>query len=187
MPGTSGRPRALRPTALIAAGAGLAVVLALAALGVTLAHNSEPARGPAGDNRPLWGMAGPYRSRSLFGLRHQGVQVVLAELDWSRAEPRQGVFDHAYLAKIRAELATDRANGLQVVLNYGLHDPPRWLLRKPDALFVDQTGTPYTEQPLANLIFATNLRRYAERYTAEVFRELGQDFLPDFKESVART
>lgn len=159
------------------AGAGVAIVLALVALGVTLARTPEPSRGPAGDNRPLWGMAGPYRGRSLFRLRRQGVHVVLAELDWSRAEPRQGVFDQAYLAQVRAELATDRANGLQVVLNYGLHDPPRWLLRKPDALFVDQTGTPYTEQPLANLIFATELRRYAERYTAEVFRELGRNFL----------
>jgi hypothetical protein len=162
---------------LIAVAAGAAVVVALVALGATLARTTEPPRGRAAAGAPLWGIAGPYGSTSLARLHRQGVRVTLLELDWSRAEPREGVFDQAYLAQIRAQLATQRANGMQVVLNYGLHDPPAWLLRKPNALFVDQDGTPYTQQPLANLVFATELRPYAERYTAEVFRVLGQDFL----------
>jgi Beta-galactosidase len=162
--------------AVLAAVVAIAVGVALLVLDGTDARQGRPPSGHGTDTSPIWGMAGPYRARSIAAFRRRGGRITLVEIDWSRAEPREGVFDGDYLRGVEDEIAEHRANGFQIVLNYGLHDAPGWLLRKPNARLVNQAGAPYTERPLPNLIFARELRRYAERYTAALFRRIGTNF-----------
>jgi hypothetical protein len=108
-------------------------------------------------------------------LSRRGIRMVLLELSWARAEPARGRFDATYFGAARRQLAAWRAQGLQVALNYGLHEAPAWLLRQPNAGFVDQNGYAWTGRQ-ANLVWAKELRPDAERYTARVFAELGTGF-----------
>jgi hypothetical protein len=101
----------------------------------------------------------------------------MVEMSWARAEPSEGTFDSAYLDAVRGQISALRAAGLKVVLNYGLHHAPTWLLAKPNARFVNQAGQTYTGSDEANLIFATALRSHAEAYTTKVFSTLGTDFV----------
>jgi hypothetical protein len=125
---------------------------------------------------PAWGMAGAYTGVDMDDLRRRGVQVVLLELSWAEAEPAKGRFDEAYLRAARRQHEAWRAKRFEVVLNYGLHHAPGWLLRKPNARFMDQNGDVYTAGDQANLVWATEYRRDAERYVAKVFAELGTRF-----------
>ncbi|MFL5955295.1 MAG: beta-galactosidase [Gaiellaceae bacterium] len=97
-------------------------------------------------------------------------------MSWARAEPQEGVWDESYFQSLRDQINTMRALGFRVVLNYGLHHAPAWLLAKQDARFVDQYGDIYTASDEANLVFARTLRPYGQAYTSKVFTELGTDF-----------
>jgi Beta-galactosidase len=130
---------------------------------------------PAADG-PTWGMAGAYTGIDMADLRRRGARLVLLELAWSKAEPARGRFDSAYFAEARRQLSDWRGQGFQVALNYGLHEAPAWLLDRPNARFVDQHGDPWTAGDQANLVWATEYRGVAERYTAKVFAELGTGF-----------
>lgn len=135
---------------------------------------TAPPPAPAGPT--AWGMMGGYTGINLADLYRRGVRVVMVEMNWSTAEPSEGAFDGAYFQRKRVEIASYRAAGFSVVLNYGLHNAPGWLLSKQNARFVNQHGTVYTGSPEPNLVFAIHLRSYGERYTARVFKELGTDF-----------
>ena len=125
---------------------------------------------------PLWGMAGGYAGIDLKDLASRGVRLTLVEIDWWRAEPKEGKWNKAYLNTIRAEIAGHRALGFEVILNYGMHAAPRWLLEKPNARFINQHGAPFMGGDEPNLVWATELRPLAERYSARVFTELGTNF-----------
>jgi hypothetical protein len=130
---------------------------------------ADPARDPA------WGLAGPYTGVDPADLRRRGIRLVLLELSWARAEPDPGRFDRTYLAAARRQLGAWRSQGLQVALNYGLHEAPAWLLARPNARFVNQDGDAWSGDQ-ANLVWAKEYRRDAERYTARVFAELVTGF-----------
>jgi glycosyl hydrolase family 42 (putative beta-galactosidase) len=149
------------------------VVLALLCALLAAAGCRAEARPAAG---PLWGLVGPYDQVNLAELRQQGVEVVLLEMSWAAAQPRERYFDERYLAVVRAQRDHFHAAGLKIVLNFGLHHAPDWVLARPDALFTDQNGTRYLKDDVADLVFATQLRPLAEAYTQKVFAELGTDF-----------
>jgi glycosyl hydrolase family 42 (putative beta-galactosidase) len=123
-----------------------------------------------------WGLAGDYTPQDLGALSNRGLRLGLVEMAWSSAQPQEGAWSETYFASIRSRIAALRRNGFHVVLNFGLQEAPTWLLAKPDARFVNQQGTVFSGDAVANLVFALNLRGYAESYTAKVFRELGTAF-----------
>ena len=50
-------------------------------------------------------------------------------MSWRSVEPRQGVFNSAYVAAVRARYAAFRAAGLRVVVDLGVQYPPSWVFR----------------------------------------------------------
>lgn len=125
--------------------------------------------------RRLWGMLPGWAGCTKTALKAAGVQAVVVELNWARAQPSQNTYDFAYLDAKRNEIASWRLLGFEVILNYGLHHAPAWVMSSPLAKFVDQNGTVYAgDEP--NLIHGTGLRPLAEAYTGMVFGHLGIDF-----------
>jgi Beta-galactosidase len=100
----------------------------------------------------------------------RGVTVAMMELSWADYEPSEGAFDAGYAAGLRRRLAALRGENMQVTLGLGLHNPPAWVLGLPDSRFIDQRGHPSAEP---NLVFNQTLRGKAERYLAQVDRDLG--------------
>lgn len=163
-------------------GAALAIVTAAA---VVTAGSVGAAADPSGPSAraladvpaaPALGMMGPYDESRLGELRAAGVRETLVEMAWESAEPSEGVLDTRYLDGIAHQVRVLRDAGFAVALNTGLDRAPQWLLAKPGARFVDQTGRVFTEHPNANLVFGAALRPHAERYLAAVFDRLGTDF-----------
>jgi hypothetical protein len=146
-------------------------------LAAAVAGQARSATESAATDGPLWGMAGGYRDDDYRLLASRGVDVVLVEMRWAEAEPAQGRWDEAYFGSVRRNIRLARSAGRGIVLNFGLHEAPDWLLAKPGARFVDQSGRVYRGDGAANLVFAGGLRAYANRYVGRVFRELGRDFL----------
>src|SRR6266536_2737442 len=97
-------------------------LLALLCILLTAA-GCQPGARPAGG--PLWGLIGPYDQVNLSELHQQGVDVVLLEMSWAAAEPREHYYDERYLSAVRAQRDRFRAAGLKIVLNFGLHHAPR--------------------------------------------------------------
>jgi hypothetical protein len=102
----------------------------------------------------------------------RGVRAVLVEIDWSSVERSEGAIDAGYLQNTANTIKSWQAKGYKVVLNYGIHHAPEWLLAKPGARFVNQLGHTYTASDQANLVWNTGLRPYAERYTQRVFEAI---------------
>lgn len=146
------------------------VALGLLRLLMTAACTASPAA-----TGPTWGLVGGYGGIDMGNLRQRGVQAVLVEMSWAQAEPTPGAFDNDYLDEIARTVSGYRALGFQVVaLNYGLDTAPDWLLSKPDARNANQFGEAYTQELLADRVFATDLRGYAEKYTTVVLKLLGK-------------
>lgn len=59
----------------------------------------------------------PLRRADFAGIGRLGMNVVRLLVHWSALEPRRGVFDTAYLARIRRAVAWARARGIYVVLD----------------------------------------------------------------------
>src|SRR2546423_15025651 len=102
-------------------------------------------------------MAGGYTSSQLSSLSARGFRLGLVEMSWARAEPQDGMWDESYFQSVRDQISAMRILGFRIVLNFGMHHAPAWLLAKPNARFVDQYGAPYTASDEANLVFARAL------------------------------
>ena len=64
--------------------------------------------------------------------------VRMAEFAWAELEPREGVYDFAWLDRA---IALAKARGIRVVLGTPTAAPPAWLTTKyPDVLAIDSTG-----------------------------------------------
>jgi hypothetical protein len=122
------------------------------------------------------GLAGPYSESALSAARAAGVTELLVEVEWRRAEPVPGQFDNEYLDSVSREIADLRSRGFRTALNMGIHDAPDWLLERPGARYVDQSGSVYTDRPVPDLVFATQYRPLAESYAVRLLRRLGTDF-----------
>jgi hypothetical protein len=104
----------------------------------------------------------------------RGVKVAMMELSWAAYEPVEGQFNAMYAQEMRDRLAVLRGAGMQVTLGLGMHFAPAWLFGYPDSKFVNQRGQFSAE---LNLVFNQALRAKAERYLAQVDRDLGlEDF-----------
>jgi hypothetical protein len=158
-------------------------VLAVAAVGSGTAASwpdrlsaaaPPPAAAPAAP-AATWGVAGPLPETTL-GLPDAGVAATILELAWRDAEAAPGVWNETYFVALRAQLASLRAAGIEVVLNTGMHEPPAWALAQPGARYVDQAGRASGDQAGLNLVWNQALRPQAAGYLAKVFQELGTGF-----------
>ncbi|GGL91447.1 hypothetical protein [Nakamurella endophytica] len=98
-----------------------------------------------------------------------GVKVAMLELNWSKYEPRPGVFDTQYEKIMRSKLTSLQAAGMRVTLGLGLHYTPSWIFSVPNSRFVDQYGRQSKE---ANLVFNQQVRGYANLYLARIGKAL---------------
>jgi hypothetical protein len=154
----------------------VSVLVAATAACVALAEPATSAKQRT-TPQPLWGIAGGYQDGDYAALAARGVDVVLLELRWAEAEPVEGRWNEPYFESVRRNIRLARSAGRRIVLNFGLHEAPDWLLARPGARFVDQHGRVFEGDRAANLVFATGLRPYAERYVKHVFAKLGRKFL----------
>lgn len=138
-----------------------------------LSYSSPPSRAAV---EPVWGMFGGYQGIDTADLYKRGVRLAVIEMEWAEAEPAEGSFSSSYFSRQRDLARSLRAQGYKVVLNFGMHHAPDWLLSRPNARFVNQHGRTYTDSNEPNLVWETGLRPAGERYTARVFQELGTDF-----------
>ena len=101
-------------------------------------------------------------------MKETGVKLVrLAEFAWCRLEPREGVFDFAWLDEAIELFA---ARGIEVVLCTPTSCPPMWLYEKhPDIVHVEKDGTP-TNLGIRSHRCVTNptFLRYADRIIMEM-------------------
>jgi hypothetical protein len=157
----------------------LLVLLLLSASGAEGATTQASRRAES----TIWGMAGGYTDHQLVDLRNRGISFVLIEMRWAQAEPRRNAFDEHYLESVRALVRQARAGRYRVVLNFGLDHAPAWVLNAHDRIgrpigrFVNQYGKVYRGDQ-ANLVFSTQVRRFAASYMKRVFsqRGLGSSF-----------
>jgi hypothetical protein len=108
-----------------------------------------------------------------------GLTLRTLEIGWRTYEPRDGVFNQAYIDEQRATLARMRAAGFQVVLDLGVQYPPDWVLARPNSRFVNQHGEAFAGgQGIngVNAVFNQELRDLQARYARRVFADLGVDF-----------
>lgn len=106
-----------------------------------------------------------------------GISQVVLSVSWDRFQPSPASLDSAYVARLRADLAAYRQAGLGVVLDLGFQYPPAWLLKLPDARYVNQHGDTFTDarpgMNVANSVFNSSIRTHQAAYLAALFRELG--------------
>jgi len=77
--------------------------------------------------------------------RAAGIDAVTVTVTWSDVEPAPGSYRRDALASVEAEIVSARSQGLQVVLDPGLHYPPAWVFMLPGGTrFVDQYGDAFT-------------------------------------------
>ena len=109
--------------------------------------------------------------------RAAGINTKLLELGWSSYEPSPGAFSTNYINAKKAELASLRSAGFDVILSFGVQYAPRWLLELPNARYVNQYGDAYADTShgsgQANVIWNPEIRQYMARYMARVFSDLG--------------
>jgi hypothetical protein len=122
---------------------------------------------------PDWAIAGGYGNVGMADLHDRGVRSVMVEMAWREANPGPGVFDDAYLDATEQQVRSYRKTGMTVLLSYGLHEAPAWLLDLPGGRFVDQDGAAYTAEPVPDLVFTRTLRTHAQAYTDRVLTRLG--------------
>lgn len=142
---------------------------------VNVANNGASVPNPG---EPVWGMfSGPDNPvpTELCGSGSK-VKVMVIEFRWRSIEPSDDAWNNAFFQSLRDRIARMKAAGCQVILNYGLHHAPDFILNSPNGRFVNQYGTTYTASDEPNLIFTTALRAEAQEYTNRVFAELGTDF-----------
>ncbi len=130
-----------------------------------------------------WGIIGnqPQRARSE---RAAGITSKVVRLSWKDLEPQEGQVSSSYVSSKRAEIATLKAAGLEIILDSGLHDVPAWVHTRPNSYYVNQYGenwTPATDGDLAidkgdaNLVFNPAMRVLGAAYLKRVGELFGAD------------
>ncbi|GAA1856453.1 hypothetical protein GCM10009836_40830 [Pseudonocardia ailaonensis] len=138
------------------------VVLALLSGACSVTGTPVPA--PAAGSGPVFGVLGAQQEHAAEEVR-AGVPAAMIEMFWDRAEPADGTFDRDYLRSVASEVRAARTAGRTVTLALGLHYAPQWLLARPGARFVDQSGKE-ADQP--DLVFDQVNRTKAEEYLGAV-------------------
>jgi hypothetical protein len=110
-----------------------------------------------------------------------GVRAVVVGLGWNRCEPKDGLFDAAYLKSVLDKLDAFRRGGMLIVLDLGVQYPPGWIFRDDSAHFRNQFGQDFDPAPASgdcgvNLVFSEKMREKFSAYVSHVFAALGTDF-----------
>ena len=94
---------------------------------------------PTAMTPPLFGVLQPDTHRQTAALQ-AGLRARTLEIGWNLYEPREGVWNTAYMEQ-QKKLATQmRAAGFSVILDLGVQNPPDWVLALPNSRFVNQYG-----------------------------------------------
>lgn len=101
-----------------------------------------------------------------------GARLAEVDLDWSLYEPQDGLFDANYIRKAGDKVGALRTAGFRISLSVNLGGAPGWLLKDPDARYMNQFGV--TVGP--NFAFSQTARAKAEAYVRHVAQDLGTDF-----------
>ena len=133
----------------------------------------------AGTTKPMFGVLQP-QPQYMDQSRKAGVSLRTLELAWSRFEPQDGVWDAAYIAAQRQELAQMQAAGIGVMLDFGMQYPPNWIWNYPNSRYVNQYGESFQTTTIGgngvNAIFNAAVRTAQARYVQRVFATLGTSF-----------
>jgi hypothetical protein len=112
--------------------------------------------------------------------RAAGLDLAMLEVSWDRFEPERGKFSQDYIEVLRGEAEAFRRAGLELVLDFGVQYPPKWLLELPDARYRNQFGDEYRGRgpgkEVANSVFNEEVRKCQAAYMRQVFKELGTKF-----------
>ncbi|WP_438496929.1 beta-galactosidase [Paenibacillus sp. IHBB 3054] len=103
-------------------------------------------------------------------MKETGVKVVrVAEFAWSRLEPREGIFDFAWLDRA---MELFHQHGLQVVIGTPTATPPRWLTTAyPDVLPVFADGQTFHPGVRGHRCYnSASLREYGSRIIEKLAR-----------------
>ncbi|MEU6167999.1 beta-galactosidase [Streptomyces tanashiensis] len=100
-----------------------------------------------------------------------GIRVAHLQIDWSRFEPEQGVYDEEYAREVRDRLDAFRDAGLRVEAGLGLNHPPSWLPDAfPESVYINQFGGRST---MPNIVFSEPVREHIVGYARAVDRLIG--------------
>ncbi|MFE7513006.1 beta-galactosidase [Streptomyces sp. NPDC057540] len=142
------------------------LVLLVGALGGLRREDPRPA--------PYWYgtlQTDPDRARTEY---EHGIRVAHLQIDWSRLEPEQGVYDEGYAREVRDQVAVFRDAGLRVEAGLGLNHAPSWLPDAyPESVWIDQAGRRSTATP--NIVFSEPVREGVADYVRAVDRLIGLD------------
>ncbi|MEZ0095310.1 hypothetical protein [Streptacidiphilus sp. EB129] len=101
-----------------------------------------------------------------------GIRVASLPIYWDRYEPAEGVFDSAYIASVKSELASFQAAGMLVEASIGIESPPSWVTDdQPGTRYTDQYGDQYTAT--ADLVFSQVVRNDVQGFAAQVGHDIG--------------
>ncbi|WP_106210522.1 hypothetical protein [Kineococcus rhizosphaerae] len=161
---------------------GIAAASAPVADAVTTTQRPTPGAAPAGPGPAVAKVVGVLGSdaRTAPDLRAAGLTSVTLQVAWDAAQPTPGTgLDAGYVAQLRARIAAYRAQGLSVVLDTGLQYAPAWVLKLPDALFVDQFGTAHTAttesgENVPDAVWNPRVRSAQAAYLAALASALGR-------------
>lgn len=171
---------------LLAAGFSSAILGGIAAASAPVADavtttqrvKATPAA-PAPAARPVVGVLGS-DARTAPDVRVAGLTAVTLQVAWDAAQPVPGAgLDPGYVAQLRARIGAHQAQGLSVVLDTGLQYAPAWVLKLPDASFVDQFGTAHTAttesgENVPDAVWNPRVRSAQAAYLAALAAALGR-------------
>lgn len=122
-----------------------------------------------------YGIAGGYTSGQIADLAQRRITPLLLEAEWAKAEPSEGRFAYGYFDSLRTTARAWQSAGHKVVLNFGMHHAPDWLLAKNGAKQVASDGAS-SGDGAADLITHSTYRFYGERYTSVFLSTVGTDW-----------
>lgn len=111
------------------------------------------------------------------------ISAVTLQVGWNLAEPDPGIFDRAYFARVRSEVARARAAGMGVIIDPGIQYAPRWVLSlDAGSRFVDQYGDVFAGSPgsgdaVPNAVTDSAVRHALSAYLMELGRALSGETL----------
>jgi hypothetical protein len=93
------------------------------------------------------------------------MKIAMVELNWRAAQPdSRGRFNDTYLRTMKAQVDSALASGRRVVLGFGFHYSPAWVLAM--SRYVNQNGVANTTK--ANLVFSYEVRLAMKDYIRHV-------------------
>lgn len=113
--------------------------------------------------------------RDLKKMSEMGFEFThFAEFAWAQLEPREGVYDFAWLDKA---IGLAAKYNLKVILCTSTATPPVWLVRAhPEVLITREDGTKFDHGSRQHASFSNNFyREYSQKMIAELAKRYGND------------